>query len=119
MAAYEDVNVQIEEARQGAVTVIRPVGALTGDDARVFGLTMEQALVRSLGRLVLDASGISVVDSKGLEALAEVSERLGESGQGLRLCGANETVREVLELTELTGLFEHYADVHTGVRSFL
>jgi hypothetical protein len=50
-----------------------------------------------------------------------VEAGLEQSGRGLalRLCGAGETLREVLELTDLAGMFEHYADVNTGVRSFL
>jgi anti-anti-sigma regulatory factor len=51
--------------------------------------------------------------------LVELTEELGKSGQALRLCSANKTVREVLELTELTPLFEHFEDANTAVRSFL
>jgi len=32
---------------------------------------------------------------------------------------ARETVREILDLTELSPLFEHFEDVNTAVRSFL
>lgn len=110
---------QIEETRQGAVTVIKPIGAIAGDHAQAFLAAIDQAGRRSLGRLVLDASQIMLVDSRGLEALVKASERLGDSGQALRLCGAGETLREVLDLTELTGHFEHYPDVPQGVRSFL
>jgi len=37
----------------------------------------------------------------------------------LRLCAANKTVREVLDLTDLAGLFDHFEDATTAVRSFL
>jgi anti-anti-sigma factor len=59
------------------------------------------------------------VDSKALEVLLDATERLADSGQALRLCGANETVREVLDLTDLSRFFEHYQDVNSAVRSFL
>ena len=49
----------------------------------------------------------------------EVTEELGQSGQVLRLCAANKTVREVLDLTDLAGLFDHFEDATTAVRSFL
>ena len=44
---------------------------------------------------------------------------MGRSGQALRLCAPNKTVREVLELTDLASLFDHFEDTNTAVRSFL
>ncbi len=35
------------------------------------------------------------------------------------MAGANDTLREVFEITDLAGCFEHFADVNTAVRSFL
>jgi len=64
-------------------------------------------------------SAVPFVDSIGLEALVGLSEEMGRSGQTLRLCAANKTVREVLELTDLTSHFDHFEDANTAVRSFL
>ena len=74
---------------------------------------------RSMGRLVLDLAGVSYVDSRGLEILVEVTDQLGQSGQALKICGVSDILHEVLEVTELTPRFEHFADVNTAVRSFL
>jgi anti-anti-sigma factor len=68
---------------------------------------------------VLDASAIQFVDSKGLEALVDAYDAIAQTGQSLKLCGVNETIRQVLELTELASRFEHFADVNAAVRSFL
>jgi len=111
--------VEITENRHGAVAVVKPTGPLMGADAERLKAHLADVTSRSLGRFVLDASAIPLADSRGLEVLAEAAQELGDSGQTLRMCGAGETLREVLELTELAGLFEHYADVNTAVRSFL
>ena len=110
---------EIHEQRQGAVTVLKPAGPLAADDADQFKTRLDDVLRQSLGRAVVDASTVPFVDSRGLEVLLEATERLADSGQALKLCGTNETVREVLELTELSDLFEHYEDVNSAVRSFL
>lgn len=110
---------EIDEQRQGAVTVLRPHGPLTLDDALRFGRRAEEAAGKSLGRFVVDTSGIPYVDSQGLESLVQLSERLAESGQSLKLCGANDTLREVFDLADVGSLFEHFEDVNTAVRSFL
>jgi len=110
---------EIREQRHGAVTVVKPIGPLIQGDAQVFLQRFNAAVARSLGRVVLDATAMPFVDSHGLEALVDAAEQLDEGGQGLRLCGASETLREVLELTELASLFEYYQDVQDATRSFL
>ena len=110
---------QIIEQRQGAVVVLKPVGPLAQQDVAKVKHRATEALSRSLGRFVLDASSIAYVDSEGLEALVELSEQLASGGQSLKVAAANETVREVLELTDLSPRFEHFEDVNTAVRSFL
>jgi anti-sigma B factor antagonist len=110
---------EILEQRQGAVTVLRPQGPLCGTDADRLGQRIKEVLVRSLGRFVLDCAEIPFVDSRGLEVLKETTDQLSEGGQAMRLCAANETLREVLDLTDLSKQFEHYQDVNSAVRSFL
>ncbi|MDX2132056.1 MAG: STAS domain-containing protein [Planctomycetota bacterium] len=109
----------IEEQRQGAVTVLRPVGPLVQGEVEQFRARAREVSTRSLGRLVMDASGIPYVDSLGLEALVGASDDLSAGGRALRVAGAGETLREVLDLTGLADRFEFYEDVHTAVRSFL
>src|SRR5215203_4434667 len=110
---------KINEQRSGAVTVLKPEGPLLEADAPPFQQKLMSTLEASLGRFVVDMSAVPYVDSKGLEALVEVTEEMGRSGQALRMCGANKTVREVLELTDLASHFEHFQDANTAVRSFL
>jgi anti-sigma B factor antagonist len=110
---------EIQESRHGAVTVIKPCGPLVMGDAEQFKARLDEVMERSLGRMIVDAGGVAYVDSKGLEALVAATDSLAQSGRALRLCGASETLREVLELTGLNGRFEHYDDVNIAVRSFL
>lgn len=109
----------IVEQRQGAVTVVKPIGPLVQADADQFKARITEVMSRTLGRFVVDASAVPYVDSRGLEVLLDATEELADSGQTLRLCGVNETVREILDLTELDSQFEHFEDLNTAVRSFL
>ena len=110
---------KINEQRQGAVTVLKPEGALVETCVGIFRQRIRTAFTESMGRFVIDMSAVPFVDSIGLEALVGLSEEMGRSGQTLRLCAANKTVREVLELTDLTSHFDHFEDANTAVRSFL
>ena len=110
---------EVQEQRHGAVTVIKPVGPLLQGDAVKFRQRLGDVMTRSLGRFVIDASGVAYVDSEGLEVLVQAADQLSEGGRAMRLCGAPETLREVLDITGVADRFEHYADVNTAVRSFL
>jgi len=110
---------EFSEQRHGAVRVIKPDGALTEADAARFCSRLHEAITDSRGRLVLDAGEIAYVDSAGIEALLEISEKLAETGRVFKLTGVNETLREVFDLTQITGAFECFEDVNGAVRSFL
>lgn len=110
---------KIHEQRHGAVIVLRPDGPLVDQDVIPLRQQLNSTRRSSLGRVVVDLAATPFVDSKGLETLVEVTKEMSESGQSLRLCSVNETIREVLELTDLASLFEHYDDVNSAVRSFL
>jgi anti-anti-sigma factor len=110
---------KIHEQRHGAVTMLRPEGPLVDQDVVPFRQQLNNVRRSSLGRVVVDMGTVPFMDSKGLETLVEVTHEMAESGQALRLCSVNETIREVLELTDLASMFEHYADVNSAVRSFL
>jgi anti-sigma B factor antagonist len=110
---------EILEQISGAVRVLKPRGPLAEGDAEGFKTRALSVHAASLGRFVVDAAAIPFIDSRGLEVLVELTEELGQSGHALKLCGCNETIREVLQLTDLSSMFEHYADVNTAVRSFL
>lgn len=110
---------KIHEQQHGAVMVVKPEGALIDAGVSPFRERLDQVRRATLGRVVADLSACPFIDSKGLEALVEATEEMAGSGQVLRLCGVNETVREVLELTDLSRLFEHYEDANSAVRSFL
>jgi anti-sigma B factor antagonist len=110
---------EIQETAQGAVTVLKPVGALTAGDAGDFKIRALGVAEKTLGRIVVDASGVPFVDSLGLEGLVDVTEQLAQGGRALKLCSANNTIREVIQITGWGDSFEFYDDVNEGVRSFL
>ncbi len=110
---------EIQQHNHGAVTVLKPIGPLCEEDADEVKTRTIDVSARNLGRVVVDASAVSYVDSRGLEVLVEVAEALAKGGQALKLCGANEVFREVVELTDVAPQLEQYPDVNAAVRSFL
>ena len=93
------------------MTVIKPYGPIAGSDSDLFQAHLMRLVAERPPRIVLDASKVSFMDSRGLEAIAEATEQLIRTGEALKLAGVSETLREVLELTELAPLFEEYDDL--------
>jgi anti-sigma B factor antagonist len=110
---------KIGQQIRGAVTLIKPEGPLTAESAAEFEKTARAVLVQSLGRFVIDMSAVPLIDSAGLERLLDLTDSLSESGKTLKLCGVNKTIRQVLEITEIDSLFDHFDDLNGAIRSFL
>lgn len=110
---------EIQEQVQGAVRVLKPIGPLIGVDTATFRDVFTRVAKTAASRLVVDASAVPFIDSVGIEALVDMTDQLGTGGRSLKLCGANPTLRQVLDLTGWSGAFEFYDDVTSGVRSFL
>ena len=110
---------EIQEQRQGAVTILKPMGALIEPESRLFKEQALEQLTKSMGRIMIDASAIPFVDSSGVEALVDITDQLAQSGRALKLCAANDTLKEVISLVGWSHAFEYFGDVNAGVRSFL
>jgi anti-anti-sigma factor len=108
---------EIVAQRHGEVAVLKPAGPLVADDADALAARLAEVLREGCRAVVLDASQVAFVDSRGLEVLLDATEQLSRLGQPLKLSGANDRFWEVLELTELAPLFEQFDDVDAAVGS--
>ncbi|MCA9274083.1 MAG: STAS domain-containing protein [Phycisphaerales bacterium] len=108
----------IDTQQQAAVTVLTPRGPLLAGDAKEVRAAVKDAIASNHGRVVLDISKVPYTDSHGLEMITEIGTELVNTGRVFKLAGANETMREVLALTEVGALCEQFDDVTTAVRSF-
>ena len=100
---------KIDQEYYEDMTLITPQDSLVGDDAVQLGGVLTTVLTENPQDVVINVSRVTQVDSKGLEILVDATEQLIRGGRVLKLVGADETFREILELTELASLFE-YAD---------
>jgi anti-anti-sigma factor len=110
--------VQIDEQQQAAVSVLSPRGPMVGEDAGSVLSRVRTALAQHTGRVVLDLTQVSYIDSRGLEVIADLSDEMAQQARQLKVAAANETVREALDLTRVSDYCEQFDDVSSAVRSF-
>ena len=108
---------KIDREQYEDMTMIIPQDSLVGDDALQLGGILTTVLDENPQDVMVDVSKVTQIDSKGLEVLADATEQLIRSGRALKLVAADETLREILELTELASLFEYSDSVDHATES--
>jgi len=90
------------------------------DAYRAQGLRQEllEAIDQDNGRVIVDLSKVTLVDSQGLSALVTGMKRARQKGGDLRLVGLPSSVRIVFELTRLDRAFEILDTVSAAINSF-
>lgn len=101
----------IEDVNRGELLVVCPRGVLAGTEAESLRTRLGELAANGKTEVVVDCSKLRFVDSHGLEVLMEAAEQFIRAGQTLKLTGAKPTLLEVLDLTELSSLFEFQADL--------
>jgi anti-sigma B factor antagonist len=79
---------------------------ITIDNANEMRQTLVEAIFSQQGRVVVDISGITYMDTSGLATLLEALRNAGKQGKKLVLRGIQEQPRWLFEVTELDHVFE-------------
>lgn len=110
---------KIDNHRMGSVTILSPRGAVAQDDADDFAQNVEEHRNRTNGRMVLDFSQVSFLDSRGVEVLWDLADRQREAGQTTKIAAVPELCREIFELTGIAKHLDLFDAPESAVKSFL
>jgi anti-sigma B factor antagonist len=112
------VKLHLETRAIDEVTVLYCRGRFTyRDEATAFSQKIAELLPHAR-RVVVELSGLEVIDSAGLGELVVVHMWIKASGCCLKLAGANPRVRQLLELTNLLSVFEVHPTLDDALLSF-
>ena len=103
---------------EGGVTVVTVEGELVVGNRRAFKDGVLDRLSGGDRKFLVDFSEASYVDSSGLGVLVSLSKKIREEGGELRICGLNEDLRTLFELTKLDTLFEISEDRGAALDDF-
>ena len=87
---------------------------MAGGAAEAFERHVQQLFRSGYRHLVVDLSGVPVIDSAGIRAFVRGHTSAQRVGGTLRLAAAPAAVSRVLELAHLAGVFEMYASVEAA-----
>ena len=100
------------------VTVLYCRGRFTyRDEATAFSQKISE-LLPNARQLIVELSGLEVIDSAGLGELVVVYMWIRASGCSLKLAGANPRIRHLLELTNLLSVFDVHPTLDDALLSY-
>ena len=91
----------------GDVFVTHCSGRLTASETQTLQAFVHRTL-RDHHDVVLDMEHVSFIDNSGLGALVRLVQSAKSEGRHLRLCSVPERMRQAIDLTHLTELFDIY-----------
>jgi anti-anti-sigma factor len=100
----------IDKERVGDVQVVTAHGRLDGIYSTAFAKEVGELISGAHPKVLIDFTDIDFVTSAGLRALLLLVKKAKASGSVFALCGVNEQVREVLNISGFTAMFS----IHSG-----
>jgi anti-anti-sigma factor len=106
----------IEVQQHGSVSVVAPRGPLVAEDAQAFRAKISEVNAKRRGRIVIDLRDVPLLDSQGIEALADLCHSGGSLAHP-RLAGLSDVCREALDLTDVLPRLDVFDTVESAIRS--
>lgn len=96
----------------GDIVVVRVGGPLTADTAAPVQRTLSDELVQVPGLMALDLTGVTTIDTAGVDALRSAAMQAGETDIAFCLLGADHwPVGAALARADLTELFDMFTSL--------
>jgi len=108
---------KITEEHRGEVLVYRLSGELTAETVDAFDRGVREAFGNQHRDFVVDLAKVTRVDSRGLESLTALRRQCEDELGLVRICGADETIRKIFEITRLDRQFDMFRDVDEATAS--
>jgi anti-anti-sigma factor len=106
---------EVRTERVGDVDVVSPEGHLDGIYSTAFAKEVGALITGPNPKILIDFAEVDFVTSSGLRAVLLLVKKAKASGGAFALCGVNEQVREVLDISGFADLFGIHAGRAEGV----
>jgi anti-anti-sigma factor len=95
---------EIHDERVGDTCVVTATGRLDGGASAAFAERVGTLIANDRPKLLIDFSGVDFVTSAGLRAVLVLVKKVKAAGGAFALCGVQDSVREVLDITGFTSM---------------
>jgi anti-anti-sigma factor len=110
------VNISVKDV--GAVTVLHFEGNLDTNTAPEAEARFNELVAGGADKLLADFAALDYVSSAGLRVLLATAKKLSAKGGTLRICGLNETVREVFDMSGFSTILQVFGSQEEALQGF-
>ena len=111
------MKLSLETRRSGDVIIIHCEGRVVYRDEAAALSRMAGEALEHTREVVLDFAGVQRMDSAGLGELVLAHMCAESEGKSVKLAGAKPHVRELLDLTNLSSVFEIYPTLEDAIEA--
>jgi anti-sigma B factor antagonist len=107
---------RISEHSTEDVTILDLLTPITGDSSgQLFMPQIEALLEEGKRKFVLNLAEMNWINSSGLGLFIGARRRIEEAGGRLVLCGVNQRIQGILDVTALSTMYTIVPDVHAAL----
>ena len=107
---------KIAISKAGTYTVLTPMESLTFQNCEGIETLFRDLMGKGQANFILDCKAVPLMDSKSLEVLLQLHDVLRSRNSLLKLCGINETCRDILIATRLINVFSVHKEIHDAAK---
>ena len=101
----------------GSVTIVDLSGELVLGQSGALRVALGQLMDNRRTKIILNLANVKAIDSSGIGELVRTSTMLRRLGGQMKLVNPSERVRELLEITRLSTVFDTEPDEVTAIAS--
>ena len=104
--------------KEGDVSILSLTGSLDTNTSKEAEDQINILLEEGSIKLLIDLTDLDYISSSGLRILLSTSKKLKPLRGEMRICGLNETVNEVFEISGFTMIFKIFKTIEEAKTSF-
>ncbi len=112
------MNLKLNTRASGAVTVVDCAGRIVFGDETSFLREKVKDLLKDKRQIVLNLGEVTYIDSSGLGTLVGLKASADNAGATIKLANLTKRVRDLLQITKLIVIFDHFDTEAEAVDSF-
>jgi len=109
---------EIQTRRAGDVLVVDMTGRLESRTSGPVATELNRIAQGGDRKILLNVKGLEYVSSAGLRAILVAAKLVQVNGGAVKICGANDTVRHVMEVSGFNSLLNLYDTEATALGAF-
>ena len=110
---------KIAISKMGFINLIAPHFPLVKENVDSLKKTIKGLFDTNDAKILLDLSGVSHIDSTGLELLLDSFEEAKKLGGDIKLCKVNQLCNDIFLATRMSSFFEIYNAPEEAAQSYI